>query len=136
MKLLFEDWEKYIYGDWQNTYWEGEGGAVVTIGQILDEVVHYAALGDGPISVNVEEIAHLSIVKDKTDQETLDRINAGSLAYPIILIKSQGEYKFVLDGNHRLQKAVNIEQDTLLARILDLDNPETPAEWVELFGGG
>ena len=59
---------------------------------------------------------------------------AASLEYPIIVVKSDGQYRYVLDGNHRLQKAIDEEIESIKAKILDLDNPETPEKFKRMFG--
>ena len=58
-----------------------------------------------------------------------------SLEYPVIVVKSEGQYRFVLDGNHRLQKAIDEKIESIKAKILDLDNPETPEVFKKMFGG-
>ena len=64
-----------------------------------------------------------------------ERVAAASLEYPVIVVKSGGQYRFVLDGNHRLQKAIDEEVESIKAKILDLDNPETPEVFKRMFGG-
>ena len=64
-----------------------------------------------------------------------ERVAAASLQYPVIVVKSGGQYRFVLDGNHRLQKAIDEEVESIKAKILDLDNPETPEVFKRMFGG-
>jgi hypothetical protein len=76
MKLLLENWRKYLTEDWQDTYWKTDDGKKITIGDVVDEV---------------------------------------------------------LDGNHRLQKAFE-QGEPLKARVLDLDNPETPEVFKRMFG--
>ena len=44
-----------------------------------------------------------------------------------------GQYTYVLDGNHRLQKAVELDKP-LKAKVLNLDDPKTPEKYRELFG--
>jgi hypothetical protein len=62
------------------------------------------------------------------------------LDYPIIVVKSGGQYKYVLDGNHRLQKAIDEGVETIKAKVLDLSDPEpkdpkTLEKFKRMFGG-
>jgi hypothetical protein len=58
------------------------------------------------------------------------------LDHPIIILKSGGKYKSILDGNHRLQRAIEDKDvETIKAKILDLDNPEIPEVFKRMFGG-
>ena len=50
------------------------------------------------------------------------RIQASDLKYPIIVTRTQGRYKKVLDGQHRIVKALTNDIPTIKTRILDLDN--------------
>tara|TARA_R110001583_G_scaffold31048_3_gene106675 strand:+ start:2236 stop:2622 length:387 start_codon:yes stop_codon:yes gene_type:complete len=126
MKLLIENWRKYINEDWRDTSWETDDEKV-TIGDVVDY------LGDKTIDVSVSE---LSQQLPPLPTRGAERVAAASLEYPIIVVKSGGQYRFVLDGNHRLQQAIERpEIKTIKAKILDLDNPETPEVFKKMFGG-
>ena len=104
--------------NWQDTYWTANG-KTITIAELI------AFLGDEAVDIQPSELT----VRISTSQ---DRVDAANLDCPIIILKSEGKYQYVLDGNHRLQKAVDHEKP-LKAKILDLDNPETPEKYKELF---
>ena len=57
---------------------------------------------------------------------TQKRIESSSLNYPIVLAKRTDQLFFILDGNHRLQKALSENRRTIGARILDLQNDNIP----------
>ena len=80
-------------------------------------------LGDKTVDINVLE---LSQQLPSLPTRGAKRVAAASLEYPIIIVKRDGQYQYVLDGNHRLQKAIDKEIESIEAKILDLDNPETP----------
>ena len=124
MKLLMESWRKYLNEDWRDTSWETDDEKV-TIGQVVDY------LGDETVDVSVLD---LSQQLPELPTRGAERVAAASLDYPIIVVKSGGQYRFVLDGNHRLQKAIDEEVETIKAKILDLDNPETPEVFQRMFG--
>ena len=126
MKLLLENWREYITEDWRDTSWETDDEKV-TIGDVVDY------LGDKTVDINVLE---LSQQLPSLPTRGAERVAAASLEYPIIVVKSGGQYRYVLDGNHRLQKAIDEEVESIKAKILDLDNPETPEVFKRMFGGG
>ena len=126
MKLLLENWRKYLNEDWRDTSWEDDAGKV-TIGDVVDY------LGDETVDINVLE---LSQQLPPLPTRGAERVSAASLEHPIIIVmKGRGKYQFVLDGNHRLQKAIDEKVESIKAKILDLDNPETPEVFKKIFGG-
>ena len=134
MKLLLENWRKYLNEDWRETSWTSLDGETVTIGDVSDY------LGDMTVPVKVSDITaqipHLFDDKYLQDPVNRKRIETASLDYPIIIQKSGGEYKSILDGNHRLQRAIEDEEvETIKAKILDLSDPETPEVFQRVFGG-
>ena len=124
MKLLLENWRKYITEDWRDTSWENDDKKV-TIGDVIDY------LGDKTVDINVLE---LSQQLPSLPTQGAERVAAANLEYPIIVVKSGGQYRYVLDGNHRLQKSIDNKVETIKAKILDLDNPETPEKFKRMFG--
>jgi len=126
MKLLFENWRKFITEDWRTeTDWEKDEDKI-TLGDVVDY------LGDETVDVNVLE---LSQQLPPLPTRGAERVASASLDYPVIIVKSGGQYRVVLDGNHRLQKAIDQEVENVKAKILDLDNPETPEVFKRMFGG-
>ena len=119
---------------WRDTYWSTEDGIKVTIGEIDDY------LGSSTIDVNPLEIKNQVLKsrgKDRlpvgpgiTSQARVDKAN---LKFPIITAMKNNKHVYVLDGNHRLQKAVELDKP-LKAKVLDLDDPETPQKYIDLFG--
>ena len=126
MKLLLENWREYITEDWRDTSWETDEDKV-TIGDVIDY------LGDEAVDVNVLE---LSQQLPSLPTQGAERVAAASLEYPIIVVKSGGQYRYVLDGNHRLQKAIDEEIESIKAKILDVSaEAETPERFKKMFGG-
>ena len=126
MKLLLENWRKYLTEGWRDTSWENDEEKV-TLGEIDD------FLGDKTIDINVLELSK-QIPPLPTRGE--ERVAAASLEFPIIVVKKDGKFKYVLDGNHRLQKAINQEVETIKAKILDVSaEAETPERFKKMFGG-
>ena len=126
MKKLLTEWKKYLKeADWRDTSWaDEEGKNKVTIGDVDDY------LGDKVIDLGVQD---LKKIVSKLDLEP-KRIAKADLRFPIIVVKSGGEYRYVLDGNHRLGRAAEEGHEIIKARVLDLDDPNIPEHWKELLG--
>ena len=124
MKLLLEEWRKYITEDWRDTSWETDDGKV-SIGDVVDY------LGEKTVDINVLELSR-QIPRRPTTAAA--RVAAASLEFPIMVVKFGGKYQYVLDGNHRLQKAIDEGVESIKARILDLDNPKTPEVFKKVLG--
>ena len=125
MKLLLENWRKYITEDWRDTSWKTDDDKV-TIGEVVDY------LGDETVDINVLE---LSQQLPSLPTRGAKRVAAASLEYPIIVVKSDGQYRYVLDGNHRLQRAIDEEVESIKAKILDVSaEAKTPERFKRTFG--
>jgi len=94
--------------DWEKTFWEDEKGNRVTIQDVL------AALQDEPIVLlEVEPLTLISnVIIEQHRKETAD------LSFPIIAIEQEGEIQSILDGHHRLQRAVDENRTHILAKVL------------------
>ena len=124
VKKLPTEWRKLLNEeDWRDTSW-ADDDYKVAIGDIDDY------LGKKTIEVDVQEL-----LKQITELELEPyRIAKASLESPIIVVRSGGQYRSVLDGNHRLAKAAKEEHETISTRILDLDAADIPECWKKLFG--
>ena len=106
--------------DWRDTHWSNNGETV----WIADLITF---LGNQVIEIQISDLLkHLP-----TSQE---RVDAANLDYPIIVLKSDGHYQYVLDGNHRLQQAIDKKRETIKARVLCLDDIRTPEIFKKIFG--
>ena len=98
-------------GDWQKTYWEDEKGNRTTIQNVLLE------LQDEPVvSLEIGVLTHIpSVIIEEHRKESAD------LSFPIIVVEKDGEYQSILDGHHRLRRAVDENKTYILARIMRID---------------
>ena len=106
--------------DWCNTHWT-DNGATVWIAELL------AFLGDDVIDLKISDISRRTVIVDQ------DRVVAANLNYPVIVVKSKGRYQYVLDGNHRVQQAIDKDKETIKAKVLDLDSSRTPKKYKKVF---
>ena len=125
MKLLLENWRKFVTEDWRDTSWKTDDDKV-TIGEVIDY------LGDETVDINVLE---LSQQLPPLPTRGAERVAAASLEYPIIVVYRDGQYRYVLDGNHRLQRAIDEEVESIKAKILDVSaEAKTPERFKRTFG--
>ena len=129
LQLLAEKYEQVREGGMEDSWTDTIDGKQVTI--TLSQILEY--LKDAPVKeIDPKELKHLRVGAVKQpDEEHLKRINQSSLDYPIIVIASQGKYKMLLDGNHRLQKALYNKIDKIKVKVLDLDT--APLSYQQMF---
>jgi hypothetical protein len=110
--------------DWKNTSWKKRGHKKIIIKDVLDYI------GDKTLELNVAWLSQQLL-----DPPTLDpsKLVTASLKYPIIIVKKDGKYRYILDGNHRFKKATNDGVQNITARVLDLNNPSAPELFKEMF---
>ena len=119
---LFENFEQ-LEGTGEQTYWEAEiKNKPVRV--TLTDILNYL---DNIIELNPENIEHLLIDVERDPE----RVDAADLKYPIILLSKRGEYTSILDGQHRVVKALR-DGVSVKARILDLDS--APEKFKNVFG--
>jgi ribosomal protein L25 (general stress protein Ctc) len=113
MKYLktFESFEQ-PEGTGTETFWEIEiDGKTIRI--TFDDVIKHLESG---IEVDPNDIKHLLIDVERDPK----RVEAADLIYPIVLVRSDGEFISILDGQHRVVKAIR-DGVNIKAKVLDLD---------------
>lgn len=124
-KLLHED----MHGDnWASTSWTDviNGKEItVTLKDLLEYIKH-----DSVVSIKTSILEPFALHKNKTDKQTLSNIEKSNLEYPIIVMKKSNGYQ-ILDGHHRLQKAINNHIPNIKAKIIDLK--KLPKEFAAIF---
>jgi hypothetical protein len=95
--------------DWKKTYWEdAEGSNRVSIQEVLLRLE-----GEPTIQVEVDV---LTGIRKEIPLER-DRIETADLSKPIIIVKKDGDFQYILDGNHRLQRAIDEKRTHVLSRV-------------------
>jgi hypothetical protein len=105
-----------ISEDWQDTSWTGEKGQTVTLKQLLDLIEDYPI-----IQVPIEKVEKIIIKKDTGGIES-DRLSAADIKHPIIIVvDDNNNYKYVLDGNHRANKAIDTGLKSIPAKLVNIN---------------
>ena len=118
-----------INENWRDTSWEDDDGKI-TIGDITDYI------GNDVRNISVTDLQNKLKIQPATVTQEKERIMKADLQYPIILVQQDGEFSYVLDGNHRLAKAIMTGEQYIKAKVLYLDDKNTPEEFKRLLGGG
>ena len=125
-QLINEANKRMLGENWKDTSWEDDDGKI-TIRDILDYI------GDNVRNISVVDLQNkLKIQPSEVTQER-ERIMKSDLQYPIILVQKDGEFSYVLDGNHRLAKAIMTGEEYIKAKVLYLDDKDTPEEFKRLL---
>lgn len=105
-----------------DTFWEAEvDGEIVRV--TIKDVMNYL---DERIEIDPNDVKHLLIDVERDP----NRVEVADLSYPIIVAKSGNEFISILDGQHRVVKALR-DDVKVKAKILDLD--VTPESWKKIF---
>lgn len=117
----FESFEQ-PEGTGLDTFWEAEvDGEIVRV--TIKDVMNYL---DEAIEIDPNDVKHLLIDVERDPV----RVENADLSYPIIVTKSGDKFTSILDGQHRLVKALR-DGVNINARILDLDL--VPESWKKIF---
>jgi len=107
--------EDNINENWQDTSWENEKGQKITLPQLLDIIKNYPT-----IQAPIEKIKKIVIKKDSGGIES-DRLSVADFKYPIIIIiDDNGDYKYIIDGNHRANKAIGAKLKSIPAKLVNV----------------
>ena len=79
------------------------------------------------INIEPEKLKH-ALIPVKRDPA---RVQAADLNYPMIVTKVNGKYKKILDGQHRLVKAITNKEPTVKIKVLDINT--APDDYKEMF---
>jgi uncharacterized ParB-like nuclease family protein len=110
----------------KDTWWQNDFGKKVTLKQLLNVIKDYPT-----INVPLEKISGIVLKKDSGGIES-DRLDAAELKYPIlIIVDDNNNYKYILDGNHRANKAIKLGAKTIAAKLINPKN--LPTNFQNLF---
>ena len=110
-----------------DTFWTDENNETVTLRQILD------LTSDAPVQeIDTEQLKSIVLNWDGNSEE-IEKIEKSDIQYPVlILVNDDNAIKYVLDGNHRIQKSIRYELPTVKAKLIKFS--ELP-EWIQRILG-
>jgi hypothetical protein len=111
-----EDISKGITTRWQ------DGGIDISLIDILKYLEK-----EPVIDIEPEKLKH-ALIKVKRDPA---RVQAADLNYPLVVTKVNGKFKKILDGQHRLVKAITNKEPTVKIKVLDINS--APDDYKEMF---
>jgi hypothetical protein len=132
---LLEEAYQSIYenthGDnWAETAWQDTTEDGKTVKVTLNDIFKFSE--DVPVTeLNVADLESIALHKTKTDKETLANIQKANLEYPILVLNKSNGKRSILDGHHRLQKAIVNKIPKIKAKVLNLS--DMPEDWQGLF---
>ena len=97
-----------LVNNWEQTFWEDKQGNRTTIQEVLEELQN-----EPIVSLEVTSLAHLR--RSTIDP---DRKEKADLSFSIIVREKDNKFECILDGNHRLQKAIDKGETHISAKIL------------------
>jgi len=134
-QILLEEAYKSIHenmhGDnWAETTWQDTTEDGKTIKVTINDLFKFSE--DVPVTeLNVADLESTALHKTKTDKETLANIQKANLEYPILVLNKSNGKRSILDGHHRLQKAIVNKISKIKSKILNLS--DMPEDWQMLF---
>ena len=118
-----------VYEQGEDTAWEDEEGNKVTLQDILDMTKNIPQK-DYPTA----KLAKIVLNWDDNPKE-VERIEQVEISkqYPIlIMVDEGGKIQWILDGNHRAQKALRAKLETIPAKLIKPSNLDDKAKKVLL----
>ena len=120
-----------MHGDkWAGTSWSDTTKDGKQIKVTIQDIFNYSK-NFPETELGTDSLKSIALHTTKNDQETLNNIQKANLQYPILVLKKENNKMSILDGHHRLQKAINNKIPKIKAKILDIKN--MPKDWQWLF---
>ena len=99
----------------EDTYWINDKNQKITLKQLLNVIKDYPI-----VQVATERIEKIVIKKDSGGIES-NRLNIADIRHPIIIVVDDiGNYKYILDGNHRANKAIDAGLKSIPAKLVNI----------------
>ena len=130
LRLLDESIAQQLRENWKSTSWtDVVDGRNVTV--TIKKMLSFLKKKKIPIQkIKTNVLEPYALHKTKTDKQTIKNVLKSNLNYPIIVMHYTNTYQ-ILDGHHRLQKAINKKIPTIKARVVELT--DLPKNWQKIF---
>lgn len=111
-----------------DTSWENNNGQIITLRELLDVIKNYPV-----VDVPIKDIKQTIKIKKDNGGIEPNRVNTADLTYPIIIVvDDSGNYKYILDGNHRANKAIDDDLESVKAKLVNIK--ELPQKFIDVLG--
>ena len=126
MKLLLENWRKYLneVGGLDTTWNDVHINDLFKItGKSCNEGRKCKSMPATELEQKIKNKKSLENIRKDLDPE---RLETADYSFPLIVIVDNGEYQYILDGNHRLAVALAAEEKgkDAIVKVKELDNDE------------
>ena len=130
LRLLDESIAQQLRENWKSTSWtDVVDGRNVTV--TIKKMLSFLKKKKIPIQkIKTNVLEPYALHKTKKDKQPLEKVLKSNLNYPIIVMHYTNTYQ-ILDGHHRLQKAINKKIPTIKARVVELT--DLPKNWQKIF---
>ena len=108
------------------TTWSSEDGVTITLDQLLADTRLVSVK-----KINVEKLTK-RLLNWSNDPKEWERVKSVDITYPPIVLMSGSEIDTIIDGNHRIQKMIQLGYKEIDAKLISLD--ELPAGYEKVFG--
>jgi hypothetical protein len=100
-----------------DTSWQNEEGDKITLMDLLIATDHI------PVEqISVERLKHMLLTWDHDNSE-VQKIDMADLQYPILIfVNDEGNILSIIDGHHRVQKAVRRGLETIKCKLIPINS--------------
>lgn len=102
-----------LYEDFDDASWTSHNGETVTLKQILELTKNIEVQ-----EIETEKLKKIVLNWDGNTEE-IEKIEKSDIQYPVlILMNDDNSIKYILDGNHRVQKSIKYNLPTVKAKLI------------------
>ncbi len=116
----------------EDTSWTDETGNTITLPQLLDQT-KYIPVKSVKTDILNDKVLDWKDEHGNEDPEEVLKIEKSDLQYPpLIFMNDDGSIKYIVDGNHRVQKAIRNNLETINVKLIKFS--ELPDDFKKVFG--
>jgi len=109
----FKNFGKQITEGLEDTSWTGDNNETVTLVQILDLTKDIKVQ-----EIDTNKLKSIVLSWDGNTEE-IEKIEKSDIQYPVlILMNDDKSIKYILDGNHRIQKSIRNNLPTVKVKLI------------------
>ena len=109
----------------EDTSWTSEDGVTITFDQLLTDTKSV------PVGkIKIEQLKK-KLLNWEDDPQEWKKVKSVSMIYPPIVLMSGTKVDIIIDGHHRIQKAIQLGYKEIYAKLISLD--ELPEKYKEIF---